>query len=128
MASDIPKRLRVIADLIERGALTRDLLIGLVKITRELIGEKTDDTHLRIESQFGAISHKGVVRIEINNEWAILSPSLAREQALYLLECASAAEFDEFVYTKLGPELELDDRTTTAMLMMFREWREMNKE
>ncbi len=109
--------------MLERGLVDRNVILGLAKILRQLVGASTDDTHLRIESTFGALSRKGVVRIEINNEWAILDPDEARKQAMYLLECAGSAEFDEFVYTDVAKKMELDDAGAGALLMAFREWR-----
>jgi hypothetical protein len=125
MPSDIPKRLRTIADMIERGAMNRELLVGLSKIVRELSGALVDDTHLIISSVFGVITRKGMVRAEINNEWAMLEPDEARKQAMYLLEAASSAEFDEFVFTDMAPKANLDDRGAEALLIAFREWRGM---
>ena len=119
----IPQRLRAIADALEKGSEDRVLLLGLSKIVRELIGKRTDETHLNIESVFGALTKKGMVRVELNNEWAMLTPDGAREQATYLLECAGSAEFDEFVYTQMAAKMGLDESMAGALLMHFREWR-----
>jgi hypothetical protein len=119
----IPERLRAIADAIENGSRDRVLALGLSKITREFLGQSTDDTNLNIESVFGAITKKGMVRVEVNNEWAMLAPDQARVQAGYLLEAAGSAEFDEFVYTKLAPQIGLDQDGAGQLLMHFREWR-----
>lgn len=119
----VPQRLRAIADAIEKGSEDRRLVLGLTAISRELLGQSTDDTNLDIESLFGALTRKGLVRVAINNEWAMLEPDKARAQAQYLLECASAAEFDEFVFTQMAPKLGLDDAGASSLLMHFREWR-----
>ena len=119
----IPQRLRAIADALENGSQDRVLVLGLTKITRELLGQSTDDTHLNIECVFGALTRKGMVRVEINNEWAMLEPDEARTQAQYLLEAAGSSEFDEFVYTRMARDIGLDDAGASALLMHFREWR-----
>ena len=121
--SDAPKRLRAIADMLENGSKDQKLLIELMKISRDLAGKRTDDTNIHIESMFGALTRKGVVRIEINNEWVMLDPKEAREQAQFIIEAAHSAEFDEFVFNDMAKRMGLNDDSAGTLLVAFREWR-----
>lgn len=73
---------------------------------------------------FGAKTHKGLVRLELDgNELVLLEPDNARELALNILRAAEAAETDEFIWRFATSTLNADERTALALLRDMRQFR-----
>ena len=80
------------------------------------------------EAIYGANTRKGLVKLNVKESEIVISPDEARAFAMSIMECAEAAETDEFLMTWLSNVVGAqDDQKNVLLLREFRQWREMKK-
>jgi hypothetical protein len=81
-----------------------------------------EDT-IAVNSLFGAHSGMPLVELHLNGEKTQMPIHKAREIAIWLIECAAAAETDGLVFTALR-DAGMDQESAARMVLLVRDQRE----
>jgi hypothetical protein len=85
--------------------------------------ETTPAIPVLVSSAYGARTQRGYVEIEIGSTKHQISPDEARTIGHMLLECAEAAQSDQFIM-HLARDLDLDQHEAGMLLLRLRALRE----
>ena len=88
------------------------------------VGTKGSASLIMVESYLSSSTLKGNVKLSWGNQIGELTPDQARAHARLIMECAEAAEQDEFLFTWLYSIGVEDVAARVEVLKQFREYRD----